>query len=150
MHRFSLRRLVWAGPLATIIAIVAVLFYYFVTRVFGEEYLMPMNSDATLLRPMPLAMPVLTVLLVGFLATLFFGLLVRFSKTPAVVFLSVAIAALVLSFGGSLYLPASNLQTKILLCGMNVLAGVILAGGILSFSRGRGQPTGASTRKADD
>ncbi len=138
MRRYSLRRLVWAGPLATIIAIVATLFYYAVTRAFGEEYLMPMNSSGSLLRPMPAAMPVVAIVFVGLVATCFFGLLARFSPKPATVFLSVAIAALILSFGGSFYLPASTLPTKILLFGMNIIAGVIIAGGILVMSRNKG------------
>jgi uncharacterized membrane protein YphA (DoxX/SURF4 family) len=141
MRHFSLRRLLWAGPLATILAVVAVLVYYSITKAFGENYLMPLTSDATLLHPMPPAMPLVAVLIVGMLASLFFGLLVRFSRAPAIVFLSVAIAAVVLSFGGSLYLPASALHTKILLNGMNILAGVTIAGGILLFSRERPTPT---------
>ena len=76
MRGYSLRRLAWAGPCATIIAIVATLFYYAVTRAFGEEYLMPMNSTGTLLRPMPATMPVVAIVFVGLVATLFFGLLV--------------------------------------------------------------------------
>jgi len=141
MRHFSLRRLLWAGPLATILAVVAVLVYYSITKAFGENYLMPLTSDATLLHPMPPAMPLVAVLIVGLLASLFFGLLVRFSRAPAIVFLSVAIAAVVLSFGGSLYLPVSALHTKILLNGMNILAGVTIAGGILLFSRERPTPT---------
>jgi type IV secretory pathway VirB2 component (pilin) len=145
MRQFSLRRLLRAGPLATILAVVAVLVYYYITKAFGEDYLIPMTSDATLLRPMPPAMPLVAVVIVGLLASLFFGLLVRFSRAPAIVFLSVTSAALVLSFGGSLYLPTSALHTKILLSGMNILAGVILAGGILLGSRERPSP-GATTR----
>jgi len=146
MRQFSLRRLFWAGPLATILAIVAVLVYYYITKAFGENYRIPLTSDATLLHPMPPAMPLLAVLIVGLLASLFFGLLVRFSSAPAIVFLSVAVAALVLSFGGSLYLPVSALHTKILLAGMNILAGVILVGGILLGSQKRVTPSAASSR----
>jgi hypothetical protein len=138
MRGYSLRRLAWAGPLATIIAIVATLFYYAVTRAFGEDYLMPMNSTGTLLHPMPAAMPVVAIVFVGMAATLFFGLLVRYSPKPATVFLSVAITALILSFGGSFYLPASALHTKILLGGMNIIAAMIIAGGILVMSRNKG------------
>ena len=49
-------------------------------------------------------------------------------------FLSVAVAALILSFGGPLNLPAGTLQLKILLSGMHVIAAGIITGGILLLS----------------
>ena len=70
----------------------------------------------------------------GLLASIFFGLLLRFSRSPATVFLSVSITALMLSFGGPFDLPNASLQTKILLSGMHLLAAGIITAGIFLMS----------------
>jgi hypothetical protein len=142
MHPYSLRRLAWAGPVATITAIVAVLLYYAATKTFGEEYLIPVNEAGSQLGPMTITLPIITILISGLVATIFFGLLIRFARKPATVFLSVAITALILSFGGSFNFPAASFQTKILLSGMNVIAAVVIAGGILLFSQNSGNSPG--------
>jgi len=135
MHPYSLRRLTWAGPIATIMAIVANIVYYAATKALGEQYLMPLDGTASRLVPMPVLMPVIEILFIGLAAIIFFGLLVRFARKPATVFLSVTITALILSFGGSFSLPVATLQTKILLSGMNVIVAVFITGGILLLSR---------------
>jgi len=135
MHPYSLRRLFWAGPIATITALVANLVYYAATKALGEQYLMPLNGTGSRLGPMPFMMPVIAILFIGMAATIFFGLLIRFARKPAIVFLSVAITALILSFGGSFSLPAAMLQTKILMSGMNIIAAVFITGGLLLLSR---------------
>jgi hypothetical protein len=134
MPPYSLRRLLWGGPAATIAAILVVLLYYVVTRSLGEQYLMPLDGSAAHLGPMPILMPVVTILIPGLLATVFFGLLIRFSRKPATVFLSVSAAALILSFGGPFNLPAASMQTKLLLSGMQVIAAGVIISGILFFS----------------
>ena len=135
MHPYSLRRLSWAGPVATSTAIAANLVYYAETKALGEPYLMPINGTGSHLGPMPVMLPVMAILFIGLVATLFFGLLIRFARKPATVFLSVAITALILSFGGSFSLPAAVLKTKFLLSGMNIIAAVFITGGILLLSR---------------
>ena len=135
MHCYSLHRLSWAGPFATILTLVANLVYYAATKALGEQYLMPLDGTASRIVPMPVLMPVIAILFIGLAATIFFGLLVRFARKPATVFLSVAITALILSFGGSFSLPAATLQTKILLSGMNVIVAVFITGGILLLSQ---------------
>jgi hypothetical protein len=135
MHPYSLRRLSWAGPIATSTAIVANLVYYAATKALGEQYLMPLNGTGSRLGPMPVMMPVMAILFIGVAATFFFGYLIRFARKPATVFLSVAITALILSFGGSFNLPVALLQTKFLLSGMHVIAAVFITGGILLLSR---------------
>ena len=118
MPPYSLRRLLWGGPIATVAAILAALLYYGVTKALGEQYLLPLDENNSYLGPMPVLMPVVAILIPGLLATVFFGLLIRFSRKPATVFLSVSVAALILSFGGPFNLPAAPMQTKILLSGM--------------------------------
>lgn len=134
MSSYSIRRLLWGGPAATITAVLVNLLYYALTKAFGEHYLMPLDGSTSNLTPMPFLMPVFATLVPGLLATILFGLLIRFSRSPTIVFLSVCAAALVLSFGGPYYLPAASLQTKILLSGMNLIGTATITGGILLLS----------------
>ena len=134
MSAYSLRRLLWGGPSATIAAVLVNLLYYALTKALGEQYLIPLDGHSSNLTPMPFLMPVIVTLVPGLLATILFGLLIRFSRSPTVVFLSVCAAALILSFGGPYYLPAASLQTKILLSGMNLVGTAIISGGILLLS----------------
>jgi hypothetical protein len=135
MRGYSLRRLAWAGPLSSAIAAVANLLYYRITQALGETYQLPLDAAGTRLAPMPVLLPVLGALAAGLLATLFFGLLIRFARKPATVFLSVALTALILSFGGTFGVPAATDQTKLLLSGMNTLTAVIIVGGLLMLGR---------------
>lgn len=134
MPPYSLRRLLWGGPASTIAAILANLSYYGVTRALGEHYLLPSEGSNSDLLAMPVTMPILMTLIAGVLAVLLFGFLVRFSHRPGTIFLSVCCTALLLSFGGPFNLPATALQTKILLSGMHILAAVLITGGILLTS----------------
>ncbi len=131
MPAFSIRRLLWGGPVAAALAILATCLYYGVTKALGEQYLMPLDGAGSHVGPMPVLMPVITTLIPGLVACIFFGLLIRFSRKPAIMFLSVSLAALLLSFGGPYYLPGVSLQTKILLSGMHVVAALFITGGIL-------------------
>ena len=137
MSSYSLRRLVWAGPVATLAAILAVVAYYALTRALGEQYRMPLDGNNSQVGPMPVFTPILAILVPGLLASGFFGLLLRFAHKPATVFLSVSITALILSLGGPFYLPAASMQTRILLSGMHVLAAGIITGGILLMSHNK-------------
>ena len=134
MPPYSLRRLMWGGPVSTMAAILANLLYYGVTKTLGEHYLMPLEGGNPQLIRMPVIMPVVLTMTAGLLASLFFAVLIRFFRRPGIVFLSVCFTALLLSFGGPLNLPAAAMRTKILLSGMHVLAAVIITGGILLIS----------------
>jgi hypothetical protein len=134
LSAYSLRRLLWGGPSATIAAVLVNLLYYALTKALGEQYLIPLDGHSSNLTPMPFLMPVIVTLVPGLLATILFGLLIRFSRSPTIVFISVCAAALILSFGGPYYLPAASLQTKILLSGMNLVGTAIISGGILLLS----------------
>jgi hypothetical protein len=134
MPPYSLRRLMWGGPVSTAAAILANLAYYGVTHALGEYYLLPMEGGGSSLIRMPVFMPVLLTLVAGGLATLLFGLLIRFARRPGTVFLSLGCAALLLSLGGPFNLPAVTLQTKFLLGGMHILAAMLISGGILLMS----------------
>jgi Family of unknown function (DUF6069) len=134
MPPYSLRRLLWGGIIATFAAILADLLFYIVTKALGEHYILPLDGNNSHLGQLPISTIVVTILIPGLLATTFFGLLIRFARRPATVFLSVSVAALLLSFGGPWYLPAAAMQTKILLGGMHAIAAVVISGGILVTS----------------
>ncbi|HTX91055.1 MAG TPA: DUF6069 family protein [Anaerolineales bacterium] len=134
---YSLRRLLWAGPLATLAALAANSIYFIITKAFGEQYRIPLDTTGAHVSPMPPLMFILPTGLAGLAASVFFGLLIRFSRLPGVVFLSVAIAAFILSLGGPSSLPNTSLKTELLLSGMNLLTALLLTGGILLLSHRR-------------
>jgi hypothetical protein len=134
MPPYSLRRLSWAGPLATLAAILVDIAYYTLTKALGEQYRMPLDGNSSHLAPMPVLTVILAILVAGLLAIVFFGMLLRFAHKPATVFLSVSITALILSFGGPFDLPSASLQTRILLSIMHVIAAGIITPGILFMS----------------
>ena len=131
MPPYSLRRLAWAGPLATLAAILADGLYYALTKALGEQYRMPLDGNSSHLGPMPINTPILAILIAGLLASIFYGVLLRFARKPVTVFLSVSITALILSFGGPFDLPSATMQTRILLSGMHVIAAGFITVGIL-------------------
>jgi hypothetical protein len=143
MRVYSIPKLVLAGPCSTGIAVGANLVYFFLTRSLGETYLLPLDANASQLAPMPALMPVIGAIFAGLLASLFFGLLICYSRHPVTVFLSVAVTALILSFGGSFGVPGAVLPTKLYMSGMNILTALIVVGGILIFSRERGPRRGS-------
>jgi putative copper export protein len=131
MPPYSLRRLLWVGPVVTLAAILVNLSYYGVVKALGAQYLLPFDENSSHLVPMPVFMPVVIILITGLLATILFGLLIRFVPRPATIFLSVSVTALILSFGGPFNLPTGNMSTKFLLSGMHVIAAAIITGGLL-------------------
>jgi hypothetical protein len=124
MPPYSLRRLAWAGPLATLAAILADGLYYALTKALGEQYRMPLDGNSSHLGPMPVNTPFLAILIAGLLASIFFGVLLRFARKPVTVFLSVSITALILSFGGPFDLPSATMQTRIRF----ITVGILLLG----------------------
>jgi len=137
MRGTSLRQAFWPGSLATIAATLAVLLYFGVTKALGEKYLLPLDNSGSRFEAMPFIAPILATFISGLLATSFFGLLIRFTRRPATIFLSVSITALILSLGAPFNLPRTGIQTKILLSGMHVIAAGLITAGILLSSRQR-------------
>ena len=135
MRGYSLRRLLWAGPVATVIGIGANFVYFRVTQAMGEPYLIPLDANGSRFVNLPAALPMLGAAFGGLLATVFFAILLHTVRKPVIVFISVAITALILSFGGSLGMPVTGGQTKLYLSGMNMLTAMIVVGGILLLGR---------------
>ncbi len=135
MTPYSIRRILWASPAATAAAILANSLYYIVTKTLGAQYLLPLDENGVRLGPLSVLVVIEVTLAAGLTATILFGALIRFARQPVIVFLSVAVTALLLSFGGPFGLPGAALQTKLLLSGMHLLAATIITGGILLLSR---------------
>ncbi|HVM70458.1 MAG TPA: DUF6069 family protein [Anaerolineales bacterium] len=136
MPSYPLRRLFWAGPSATLAAVLLDALYYLATKAAGETYLIP--YDASGIHP-ALSLPLLNVIVAvsaaGLFASAFLALLLRFSRAPLIIFVSVALTAFILSLGGPFNLPGAPLHTKLHLATMHLLAAVILTGGILWLTR---------------
>ena len=131
----SFRRILWTGLVTTLAALATNLLFFALTHLFGEQYNMPLSDPISRVGPMPVTMVIVSTLLLGFLATVLFGLLVRFVKNPMTMFLSISITALIVSFGGPYYLPEAGVQTKVLLSIMHILTALFITGGILLLNR---------------
>ncbi len=80
--------------------------------------------------PVFLAIPVVT-----FGAILVFAFLLKFTHVPLPPFLSISAAALLVSFGGPFSLPGNTpLSTKLLLCAMFTVSGLVIVAGLLLFT----------------
>ncbi len=134
--QFSLRRLIWAGPLAAGLATIANLFFYSITKSAGEQYLISLSGPSKPLEPLPVVSILLSTLVSAVGATLILAVLLKITHVPLPPFLSISTAALLVSFGGPFSLEGgTSLVTKLLLSTMNIIAGVIIVGGLLYFSR---------------
>jgi hypothetical protein len=133
---FSLRRLLWAGPLTVVVANLANLLFYAGTRALGQQYLMTIAGPS---KP-AVAMPVLSVVLATSVAAagacLVFAGLLKVSHVPLPPFLSISVAALLVSFGGPFSLAgATTVTTKLLLCGLHLISAVTIVGGLVFLTR---------------
>jgi hypothetical protein len=136
--QYSIRRLFWAGPLTGVLATLANLFFYLITELAGERYLVSLGGPS---KPVE-ALPVVSILFATFVAalgaTLVLAILLKITHIPLPPFLSISAATLIVSFGGPFSLGgATSLGTKFLLSTMNVIAGAIIVGGLLFFARQR-------------
>ncbi len=131
---YSIRRLVWAGPLVAALAALADLAFYGTVRLARGEFLI--SPPGRPLQPLPLASVVVTPLVATLGAVLVFAFLIRVSHVPMPPFLSIATAALLVSFGGPFSLTTeTSLGTKLLLCAMNLLTGIVVVAGLIGFTR---------------
>jgi hypothetical protein len=133
--QFSIRRLIWAGPLTGILATIANMAFYLITRSAGEKYLISLAGPSNPIDPLPVISILLATFVSALGATIVLAVLVKISHVPLPPFLSISIAALVVSFGGPFSLTrGTHLTTKLLLSTMNIIAAVIIVGGLLYFT----------------
>lgn len=139
MPQFSIRRLLWAGPLVTALAVGIDLLFFFITRALGERYFVTLGGPEQPAGLMPVSFIIVPTIAVAAAASLFFAFLLKISRAPLPPFLSVSVAALILSFGAPFSLTGdTHLSTKLLLTGMQIVTAGVIVGGILGFTRRRG------------
>lgn len=138
MPEFSIRRLLWAGPLVAVLAVGADLFFFAITRALGERYFITLGGPGQPAGLMPVSFIVVPTIAVTVGASLLFAFLLKFSQAPLPPFLSVAGMALLISFGAPFSLTGDTpLSTKLLLAATQILTAGVIVGGILGFSRKR-------------
>jgi len=136
LPQFSIRRLIWAGPLVTLLASAGTLLFYFITRALGARYFAALGGPGQPAGMLPISFIVIPVAAAAAGASLLFALLLKISRAPLPPFLSISVMALLISFGGPLSLTGTTpLSTKLLLAAMQILAAVMIVAGILGFSR---------------
>jgi Family of unknown function (DUF6069) len=136
MENFSPRRLLWAGPLTTGLAVLANLLFYAVSKTLGAQYRMTFGGPSKPAIPLPVLSIVLATLVAAIGAVLIFALLLKITHIPLPPFLSIAAAALLVSFGGPLSLTGdTSLATKLLLSSMHLISAIVIVGGLLLFTR---------------
>lgn len=126
--RSSFGRLAAAGAIAAIIAAVADVVVYSIARASGVSMVMPYQwgqPPAVL----PISIIVSTVVVAAVLATITFGLLVKFTLRGMRVFQIVSVPALLVSFAGPLSLTQTAGSTKATLMAMHIVtaAGMVAA-----------------------
>lgn len=133
--RSSFGRLAAAGAIAAVVAAVADVVVYSIGRANGVSMVMPYQwgqPPAVL----PISIVVSTVLVAAILATITFGLLVRFTLNGVRVFQIVSVLALLVSFAAPLSLAQTAGSTKATLIAMHIVAaaGMVTALSLLGRS----------------
>lgn len=119
--RISVGRLAGAGSLAAIVAAVADVVVYSIGRASGASMVMPYiwgQAPSVL----PISVVVSVDLFAAILATITFGLLVRFTLNGVRAFQIASVPVLLLTFAGPLSLPQTAGSTKATLMAMHVVA----------------------------
>jgi hypothetical protein len=138
LPQFSIRRLLWAGPLVTALAVGADLLFFFITRSLGERYFVTLGGPGQPAGLMPVSFIVAPTIAVAVGASVLFAFLLKISRAPLPPFLSISAMALLISFGAPLSLTGgTQLSTKLLLGVMQILTAGVIVVGILVFTRKR-------------
>jgi hypothetical protein len=130
----SFGRLAAAGAIAAIIAAVADVVVYSIARASGVSMVMPYQwgqPPAVL----PISIIVSTVVVAAVLATIAFGLLVKFTLRGMRVFQIVSVPALLVSFAGPLSLAQTAVSTKATLVAMHIVAAAGMVGALSLLGR---------------
>jgi hypothetical protein len=140
MPKQHFNQLLWVGMLITVISVLANLLFFAFTQALGEQYIIPYSETITNTEPMPVLTVALATAIPALLGILLYSLLKKFLPNALLPsFLSIAVTALLVSFGGPLDLPGAVLQTRLLLSAMHLIAAIIIVGGLLIFHSKNGK-----------
>jgi len=120
-RRISFRRLAGAASVAAIVAAAADFVVYSISRAWGVSMVMPYQWG----KPpsvLPISVIVSADLFAAILATVIFGLLVKFTLNGGRVFQIASVPVLLLTFAAPLTLPQTAGSTKATLIAMHVVA----------------------------
>ena len=135
---FFPRRLLWAGPLTIVLANLVNLIFYAGTRALGERYLITIAGPTKPAVPMPVLSIVVATSVAAGCASLIFAGLLKITHVPLPPFLSISVAALLVSFGGPYSLGgATPLTTKLLLCTMHLISAITIVTALILLTRRR-------------
>lgn len=133
--KFSLSRLLWAGPAAGIAAAIGNLIVFAVAKnLFGIPFVMPLSGPDSPLEPLPAFAVIVASMIPALAAAIFLWLLGKFAPRPVLIFQLVSIIFLLVSFGGPFSLPV-DVATQLALSLMHVVAGVVIVGGLTVLGR---------------
>ena len=132
-EKVSLRKLLWAAPLAGVAAAAGNLAVYGVARAaFGLPLEMPAMGPNPA-GPLAVAPMIISSFAPALAAAMLLALLARFTTRPVRVFQVVAGAALVLSFGAPFGIPVDT-ATRLVLLSMHLVAGLVIAAVLSTFA----------------
>ncbi len=136
--RVATNRLLWVGPLSGVVAAVAnVIVFVICQSLLSIPFMVPMGSPDAPPTPLPIFAVVMASIIPALGATVLYALLGRFTSRPTLIFLIIAVVFLVVSFWGPLGLPIDG-ATQLALNAMHVVAGVAIAGMLVTLGRQRG------------
>ncbi len=131
----KISKLWWVGTVAALSAAVANVVVYFVAQaVLGGPIVMPYQGPGTAALPLPLAPVIFASLIPALGATVLLGLLGRFTRYPAQIFLAVSVVFLLFSLGGPFSLPIA-LALQLALVVMHIVAGVATVGVLVTLGK---------------
>ena len=142
--RNGVGRLAAVGATAAVVAAVADVIVYSIGRASGVSMVMPYEwgqPPAVL----PITILVSTVLVAAILATITFGLLVRFTLNGVRTFQIVSVPALLASFAGPLSLPQTAATTKATLMTMHIVTAAVIVAALSLQARPSGRLASTST-----
>ena len=145
--RTSFGRLAAAASVAAIVAAVADVIVYSIGRASGVSMVMPYQWG----KPpsvLPISTIVATDLFAAILATIAFGLLVKFASHGVQVFQIVSVPVLLATFAGPLLLPQTGGSTKVTLMAMHFVAAAGIVA-VLSLLGGRQSTNRRPVRRED-
>ena len=126
----------WTGVLITITATAVNLLIFALAHTIGEGINTPISETSAIKAPMPVMMVIVATIVPSILAVMLYSFVNKISPNGVIPpFLSVSITALIVSFGGPISLPETDVQTKIFLISMHITTGLIMVGGLILFHK---------------
>ena len=130
----AIRRLVWVGPLAAVVAGAANLVVFAVEKAaLGISFILALQPGAAA-TPLPAAMVFVESVIPALVAAVLLALLVKFTARPVLIFQIISAVFLLVSFVTPLAVPADTL-TKLGLISLHIVAAVVIVNLLTTLTR---------------